>query len=87
MQHAWLQSKVSLVRSFCSCEIELNNVFVPDHNKLAKATDFERGLNAVLMESRLTITGIFAGAMAGAFEIVYKHVMNRQQFGKPLAGF
>lgn len=60
---------------------------MPDHNKLAKADDFEKGLNAMLMESRLTITFIFAGAMAGAFEHAYKYAMNRVQFGKPIAGF
>jgi acyl-CoA oxidase len=62
-------------------------VFVPDANKLAKADDFEKGLNANLMQSRLTITWIFAGAMAGAFEAAYTYAMNRQQFGKPIAGF
>ena len=62
-------------------------MFVPENNKLAKATDFEKGLNAMLMVSRLTLTWIFAGAMAGAYEHSYKYVMNRTQFGKPIAGF
>jgi alkylation response protein AidB-like acyl-CoA dehydrogenase len=39
------------------------------------------------MESRLTITYIFMGGMAGAQEAAYNYAMNRQQFGKPLAGF
>ena len=39
------------------------------------------------MTSRLTITWIFAGAMAGAFEAAYNYTMNRKQFGKPIAGF
>jgi len=60
---------------------------VPDRNRLAKADNFETGLNATLMRSRLTITWIFAGAMAGAFEAAYKYAMSRVQFGKPIAGF
>lgn len=50
---------------------------MPDNNRLAKADNFETGLNACLMESRLTITYIFAGGMAGAFERAYHYAMNR----------
>ena len=67
--------------------MEFDNVFVPDANRLAKADTFETGLNANLLASRLTITWIFAGAMAGAFEAAYKYSMQRVQFGKPIAGF
>ena len=67
--------------------IELTDVFVPDRNKLAHADNFETGLNKCLLESRLTITFIFAGAMAGAFEAAYRYAMKRVQFGKPIAGF
>jgi alkylation response protein AidB-like acyl-CoA dehydrogenase len=41
----------------------------------------------MLMLSRLTITWIFAGAMAGSFEAAYHYAMKRVQFGKPIAGF
>ena len=61
--------------------MEFDNVFVPDTNRLAKADTFETGLNANLLVSRLTITWIFAGAMAGAFEAAYKYSMQRVQFG------
>lgn len=44
-------------------------------NRLAKADDFEKGLNSVLLVSRLTITWIFVGAMAGAFEYAYNYSM------------
>jgi alkylation response protein AidB-like acyl-CoA dehydrogenase len=71
----------------CSGIIEFKDVFVPDKNKLAKADSFETGLNKCLMESRLTITFIFVGAMAGAYEAAYKYAMQRVQFGKPIAGF
>ena len=70
-----------------SCNIEFKDVFVPDANRMAKADDFEKGLNAMLMASRLTITWISIGAIAGCFEKAYQYTMNRQQFGRPLAGF
>jgi glutaryl-CoA dehydrogenase len=54
---------------------------------LAKADNFETGLSEMLKLSRLIITWIFAGAMAGAFEAAYHYTMNRKQFGKPIAGF
>ncbi len=60
---------------------------MPDANKLGKADDFEKGVGSILMTSRLTITWIFAGAMAGAFEAAYHYTMSRKQFGKPIAGF
>ena len=70
-----------------SCIIELKDVFVPENNRLAKADSFDKGLNVVLMVSRLTITFITLGAMAGAFEHAYHYAMKRVQFGKPIAGF
>ena len=39
------------------------------------------------MASRLIITWIFVGIMAGAYEAAYKYAMQRIQFGKPIAGF
>lgn len=52
-------------------------MFVPEMNKLAKADDFEKGLNAMLMGSRLTYTWGIAGIMAGAFEHAYHYAMKR----------
>lgn len=60
---------------------------MPEANRFANADDFEKGLNANLLASRLTITWIFAGGMAGAFEAAYHYAMKRVQFGRPIAGF
>ncbi len=86
---AWCKSKYIKFINYplFSGNIELKDVFVPDFNRLAKADDFEKGLNTMLMLSRLTITWIFAGAMSGAFEAAYHYSMKRIQFGKPIAGF
>lgn len=88
--HVWSKSKLFLHFNHSlpfSCDIEFKDVFVPEANRFAKADDFEKGLNSVLMVSRLTITWIFVGCMAGAFEHAYSYAMKRVQFGKPIAGF
>ena len=89
LRSEWLPSKILefYLYLFTSANIELNEVFVPDANRLAKADNFETGLSEMLKLSRLIITWIFAGAMAGAFEAAYHYTMNRKQFGKPIAGF
>jgi hypothetical protein len=76
---AWFKSKYLKFINYpiFSGNIELKDVFVPDFNRLAKADDFEKGLNTMLMLSRLTITWIFAGAMSGAFEAAYHYSMKR----------
>ena len=61
-----------------SGDIELNEVFVPDANRLARAEDFERGLNNTLMRSRLTISWAIVGGIAGAFEAAYQYSMERK---------
>jgi len=68
-----------------SSEIELVDVFVPDHNRLANADTFEKGLNTLLMASRLTISWIFVGAMASSFEYAYDYAMKNLRNGIPIA--
>lgn len=46
---------------YSSGEIDMVDVFVPDNNRLAKADDFQTGLNNMLLGSRIMITWIFAG--------------------------
>ena len=67
------RSKGAFILLVSSGIIEFKDVFVPDKNKLAKADSFENGLNKCLMESRLTITYMFLGGMAGAYEAAYKY--------------
>ena len=80
-------SKVIHLLPLNSGILEFKDVFVPDKNKLAKADNFETGLSKCLMESRLTITYMFIGGMAGAYEAAYKYSLQRMSFGRPIAAF
>ncbi len=59
-------------------DITFNDVFVPEKNRFAKADSFETGLNRVLMSSRLSLSWLMLGAMAGCFESAYHYTMNRK---------
>lgn len=81
-----IQNKYSL-RAVQNAHITLKDVFVPDANKLAKATNFTQGLNAVLETSRLAIAWVACGVAAGAYEAALKYCLERKQFGRPIAQF
>jgi glutaryl-CoA dehydrogenase len=70
-----------------NADIELDNVFVPDRNKLTHSKDFATGTNKILEASRLSIAWEAAGVAAGAYEAALKYTLNRVQFGKPIAQF
>ena len=53
------------------------NVFVPDNNKLAKATDFATGTNVILESSRLGVAWLIAGVGCGAYEAALKYCLER----------
>lgn len=65
----------------------MNNVFVSDQNKLAKANDFATGVGKLLQHSRLFVAWLATGIAAGAYETAHKYALERVQFGKPIAGF
>ena len=46
----------------------MDNVFVPETNKLAKATDFTKGTNKILEHSRTQVAWVAVGVAAGAYE-------------------
>jgi len=74
-------------RSTQNAEIFFKDVFVPDHNKLTYATDFQKGTNQILKTSRLMVAWWCVGTAAGAFETARKYCLERKQFGKPIAKF
>lgn len=49
----WFKSKISFKFILCSADIDLKDVFVPDHNRLEKALDFASGANNILKHSRI----------------------------------
>ena len=62
-----IENKYSL-RMVQNTDIDMKDVFVPDHNKLTHAKDFATGTNAMLKTSRLAVAWQAAGIAAGAYE-------------------
>ena len=81
-----IENKLSL-RMMQNADVILQDVFVPDQNKLTYATDFAQGTEKILMGSRLSTGWGSAGIAAGAYEAALKYCLTRKQFGKPLAKF
>lgn len=57
--------------------MKFEDVFVPDHNKIANATDFERGTSKILEASRLGVGWLAAGVSAGVYEETLKYALSR----------
>jgi glutaryl-CoA dehydrogenase len=68
-----------------NADITLENVFVPSHNKLKKATNFEKSCAPVLAKSRLAVAWQNGSLACGAYEATVKYCLERKQFGKPIA--
>jgi len=81
-----IEGKYSL-RSVQNADIKLENVFVPDKNKLTHSKDFATGTNAILEASRLMVAWMAAGNAVGAYEAALKYSLQRVQFGRPIAKF
>lgn len=79
-----IENKYSL-RIIQNADIELKDVFVPDHNKLTKSKNFATGTNAMLESSRLGVAWMIVGLAVGAYEAALKYCLQRKQFGKPIA--
>jgi glutaryl-CoA dehydrogenase len=73
-------------RAILNADIKLNSVRVPVANRLEKTHSF-RDTAKVLALGRFGVSWEAAGAAAGAFELALKYAKERQQFGKPIAGF
>lgn len=69
-----MENKYSL-RMVQNADIDMKDVFVPDHNKLTHSKDFSTGTNAVLESSRLSVAWIAAGIAAGAYESALKYCL------------
>ena len=62
-----IENKYAL-RMVQNADIDMKDVFVPDHNKLTHSKDFATGTNAILEASRLSVAWMAAGIAAGAYE-------------------
>ena len=73
-------------RAVLNADISLDNVYVPAENRLAYVNRF-RDMARVLGVGRYGVAWEAAGVAAGAFELALKYTKEREQFGKPIAGF
>lgn len=80
-----IENKISL-RTVQNADITLRNVAVPDFCKLAHANSF-RDTNKVLKVTRLAVAWQAVGQQLAAFDVARRYVVERHQFGRPLASF
>jgi len=66
--------------------IDLENCRVSDENRLAKARSF-KDTAAVLRMTRAGVAWAAVGCAAGAYEHALRYACERNQFGRPIAGF
>lgn len=80
-----IERKASL-RIMQNADIYYDNVQVSDDARLLNINSF-RDVAKCLRLMRSDVSWIAAGAMAGAYEAAVRYTTNREQFGKPIAGF
>lgn len=81
-----IKRKLSL-RPIQNCDIVFENVFVPSSDRLEKGDGFIEGVNRVLSSSRMFVSWIAIGIMAGTYESALKYASNRMQFKAPLSSY
>lgn len=69
-----IENKYSL-RMVQNADISLDNVFVPDDMRLAKADSFATSTNAALESSRITVAWVGCGIAVGAYEAALKYAL------------
>lgn len=85
MKISKIENKVSL-RIVQNCDILLEEVFVPDDDRLPGANTFQDLVNA-LSFARVMVAWVSIGIAMGAYDACLRYVGERKQFGVPLAAF
>ncbi len=80
-----MHNKIAL-RVVQNAQITLDNVRVPEENRLQEATSF-RDTAKVLRLTRAGVAWQATGCARGAYEHALAYATERQQFGRPIAGF
>lgn len=75
------------LRMVQNCQITFTNAIIPEENKLPKAIDFIKGTTDILKHSRVFVCWVALGLTIGVYDNAIKYVMNRKQFGVPIASF
>lgn len=74
------------IRAVQNADIALDNVFVPDSDKLEGANSF-KDLNKVLKSARSTVGWQAVGTQMGALDVALGYADERVQFGKKISSF
>jgi glutaryl-CoA dehydrogenase len=77
--------KISL-RIVQNADITLRDVRVPEERRLQNANSFADTARVLLM-TRAGVAWMAVGCMLGAYEHALAYAKNREQFGRPIAGF
>lgn len=80
-----IRGKIAL-RMVRNGDIRLDGVRVPESARLQRIESFA-DVSAILAKLRYVIGWNAAGMQAGSYEAALRYAMNRQQFGRPIAGF
>ncbi len=80
-----MRDKIAL-RVVQNAQITLDNVRVPEENRLQQATTF-RDTAQVLRLTRAGVAWMATGCARGAYELALGYATERQQFGRPIGGF
>lgn len=80
-----IEDKIAL-RVVQNALITLDNVRVPESNRLQNANSF-RDTAKVLMMTRAGVAWMAVGCARGAYENALAYAGTREQFGRPIAGF
>jgi glutaryl-CoA dehydrogenase len=73
-------------RAVLNADITLTNCEIPESNRLVHARSFRDTAN-VLKNTRYGVAWEATGHAVAAFEIARAYALERQQFGRPIAGF
>lgn len=80
-----IANKTSL-RMVENADIKLEDVRVPESDRLQNASSF-RDVAEILRATRSGVAWQALGVMIGAYELALRYATERQQFGRPVAGF
>jgi len=80
-----IERKAAL-RLVTNSDIALDGVVVPETHRLHRIASFA-DVSALFQTLRPDVAWIAAGAQAGAYEAALRYTLEREQFGRPIAGF
>lgn len=80
-----MERKASL-RLVHNSDLTFNNVEVPEEFRLQKINSFA-DMAPIMRTLRPDVAWVAAGLQAGAYEAALSYALERQQFGRPIAGF